>query len=257
MKIATFNVNSIRQRLPIVLDWLVEQEPDILALQETKVVDEDFPVAAFEELGYHVVRHGQKAYNGVATISRHPVSRWQAGFADPTMPEDCRILFTEIDNILVINTYVPNGTKVGTDRFAYKIEWLDRFGRFTQEKLQPDRPVVWLGDINIAPKPEDVYDSKKVLGGVGHHPMEFAALDRVLGWGWQDCFRLFNKEPGHFTYWEFVVPKSVERNIGWRIDHIYASPGLVDRCQRCWIDKAPRLEHKPSDHTPVVAEFDI
>lgn len=257
MKIATFNVNSIRQRLPIVLDWIAVNDPDILALQETKVPDDIFPTEPFEELGLHLAIHGQKSYNGVALISKHPIVSPQSGFGDPAMPEDCRMQRAEIAGITVINTYVPNGTQVGTDKFAYKLKWLDRFRTYCDARLAKDAPVVWLGDINIAREAIDVFDPAKYLGTVGHHPDEFVALDKVIDWGWTDCFRHFTKEGGHFTFWEFVIPRMFERNLGWRIDHIYASPALLSRCESCIIDKGPRQDEKPSDHTTVVAEFNI
>lgn len=257
MKIATYNVNSIRQRLPILVEWLAENEPDVMAIQETKVEDSKFPLEEIEDLGYHVSFHGQKSWNGVATISREPLMNVSTGFGDPIFPEDCRILIGETSGVTVINTYVPNGTEVGTDKFEYKLRWLERFGRMISERYRPSDRVVWLGDINIAPTPNDVYNSAKKLGKVGHHPMEFKALDLIRSWGWEDCFRKFTSGPGHYTYWDFIILTSVEKNFGWRIDHIYASPGLVDLCTACVIDKAPRSMDKPSDHTVVWAEFAI
>lgn len=257
MKIATYNVNSIRSRLPIVLDWLAEHEPDVLAMQESKCEDDKFPVADFEDLGYHVAIHGQKSYNGVAIASREPMQNVSCGMGDPLFPEDCRVLIGHVDGVAVVNTYVPNGTQVGTDKFEYKLRWLERFGTMIAERFRPSDPVIWLGDINIAPTPDDVYDSRGKLGRVGHHPLEFAALDRVRSWGWHDCFRKFTQGPGHYTYWDFVILTSVEKNFGWRIDHIYASDALIHNCTQCQIDRAPRTMEKPSDHTVVWAEFDV
>lgn len=244
-------------RLPIVLEWLSENEPDVLALQETKCEDSKFPLAEFEDLGYHVVFHGQKSYNGVALVTREPVRNVQTGMGDPLFPDDCRIISGEVNGVQIVNTYVPNGTQVGSDKWDYKLRWMDRFGRMIAERYRPSDPVVWLGDINIAPTPDDVYDSRKVLGGVGHHPLEFAALARIREWGWEDCFRRFTEGPGHYTYWDFVVITAFARNNGWRIDHIYASPGLVESCTACEIDVEPRKLVKPSDHTIVWAEFDV
>ncbi|MBV6458528.1 MAG: Exodeoxyribonuclease III [Fimbriimonadaceae bacterium] len=257
MKIATYNVNSIRQRLPIVLDWIAVNDPDVMALQETKVTDDLFPREPFEELGLHLSVHGQKSYNGIAIISKHPIIAPQTGFCDPSMPEDCRVQKAEIAGVTVLNTYVPNGTKVGTDKFAYKLQWLERFRRYCDTQLGKDEPVIWLGDINIARQSIDVYNPSRFLGTVGHHPDEFLALDRVVDWGWTDCFREFTKEGGHFSFWDFLLPNGFERNLGWRIDLIYASPALASKCTSCTIDKGPRGEAKPSDHTTVVAEFDV
>ncbi|MEQ1822970.1 MAG: exodeoxyribonuclease III [Fimbriimonadaceae bacterium] len=257
MKVATYNVNSIRMRMPIVIDWLIEHEPDILAIQETKVEDVKFPFADIEEAGYHVSYHGQKSYNGLAIISREPLEQVRTGFEDPSFPEDCRIMMGQYGPLSVINTYVPNGTQVGTDKFEYKLRWLARFRSLIAERFRPTDLVVWLGDINIAPTPDDVYDSKRVYGRVGHHPEEFRHLEAIRGWGWHDCFRRFTEGPGHYTYFDYYVLTSVERNTGWRIDHIYASDGLLALCQKCEIDPAPRKMEKPSDHTPVWAEFSI
>lgn len=257
MKIATFNANSVRVRLPIILDWLAVHDVDVLAIQETKCEDAQFPLEAFEEAGYHAAFHGQKSYNGVATVSRHPIENVRKGFGDPAMPEDCRILTLETAGVTVMNTYVPNGTQVGGDKWAYKMAWLERFRPFLEQHLRQNPKTVWLGDINIAPKPEDVYDSAKVSGGVGHHPDEFSRLAAIVDVGVVDLFRKHTQGHGHFTYWEFVIPKAVERNLGWRIDHLYAPPEFADRCASCTIDRAPRLMERPSDHTFVLAEFAV
>jgi exodeoxyribonuclease III len=255
MKVATFNAASIRARMPIVVEWLAEHEPDVLAVQETKVEEDKFPLAEFEDLGYHVAIHGQKSWNGVATITRSPMLNVRCGFHDELFPNDCRVLAGEVDGVSIVNTYVPNGSAVGSDKFEYKLRWLERFRRYLFEHYRPDQELIWLGDINIAPTPNDVYNSPRFLGGVGHHPEEFARLDAILEFGLEDLFRKFHPGPGHYTFWDFVVPKAVEMNRGWRIDHIYATPPLADRCEGCWIDVAPRKLEKPSDHTFVVAEF--
>jgi exodeoxyribonuclease III len=257
VKIATFNAASVRARLPMLIDWLAENEPDVLAIQETKVEDEKFPREEFEELGYDLALHGQKSWNGVATLSLQPIVNVRCGFLDELFPTDCRVLTCEIGGITVINTYVPNGTAVGTDKFEYKLRWLDRFERYLQEHFSPSQPLIWLGDINIAPKPEDVYNPRKFFGKVGHHPEEMSRLQKIVGWGLTDVFRLHHPEPGHFTYWDFIITTSVEKNFGWRIDHIYATEPLAERCTSCVIDREARTREKPSDHTFVVAEFDL
>lgn len=257
MKIATFNANSVRQRLPIIIEWLCEHEPDALAIQETKCTDDKFPEADFEDIGYHVAFHGQKSTNGVALATRQPLRNVTKGFGDPLMPEDARVLMGEIDGITIVNTYVPNGTAVGTDKFDYKLRWLARFRQMLNERFNPADPVIWLGDINIAPKPEDVYNSRRFYGGVGHHPLEFKALDQIVDFGLTDCFRKFTQGAGHYTYWDYFITTSVDRNLGWRIDHIYATAPLAERCVCCEVDMAPRKMEKPSDHTPVWAEFSV
>lgn len=257
MKIATFNAASIRARLSGVLEWLAEHEPDVLAVQETKVENDKFPLADFEELGYNVALNGQKSWNGVATLTRSPHRDVVAGFGDELMPNDARILSCTLGDIHIVNTYVPNGSEVGSDKWDYKLKWLDRFAAMIRERYRPEDKLIWLGDINIAPTPNDVYNSERVYGKVGHHPLEFAALDKIVSFGLTDVFRMHHQGSGNYTYWDFVLPRGFERNLGWRIDHIYATAQLAERCTHCHIDKVPRGEAKPSDHTYVVAEFDV
>jgi exodeoxyribonuclease III len=256
VKIATYNANSVRQRLPLILDWLAENEPDVLVLQETKCEDAKFPLNDFEECGYHVAVHGQKTWNGVAIISRPPLQNVRTGFNDPLWPDDCRIITADVEDFKIINTYVPNGTAVNSDKFEYKLKWLQRFRQMLDERYRPTDNVVWLGDINIAPTPDDVYNSKRFYGGVGHHPLEFELLDRIKEWGLTDMFRKFTPGPGHYTYWDFIIITAAPKNFGWRIDHVYASPPAAGRCTSCVIDRQARFAEKPSDHTFVIAEFE-
>ena len=256
MVIATFNAASVRARLPIVTEWLAEHEPDLLAIQETKVENDKFPVEAFEDLGYHLALNGQKSWNGVAILTKSPVANPVSGFVDDLFPEDARVLTCEYNGITFLNTYVPNGNTVGSEKWEYKMRWLERFRRMLGERYSPDQPLIWLGDINIAPTSDDVYDSQKMLGKVGHHPDEFARLDAIREWGFVDLFRLHHQGPGDYTYWDFVIPRAVERNLGWRIDHIYATKSVAAKCSRCWVDLAPRKMDRPSDHTFVLAELD-
>jgi len=255
MKIATFNANSIRMRLPIILDWLAENEPDVLAIQETKCEDDKFPLSDFEDAGWHAAFHGQKSYNGVALISRQPLSGVQTGFDNPLMPNDCRIISCKFGDWNIVNVYVPNGNAVGSEKFAYKLQWLKEFRNLLASRYRPTDKVVVLGDINIAPTPDDVFDSAKHLGKVGHHPDEFEALNSVRSFGLTDLFRIKTQGPDHYTFWEFVIRGAVEKNLGWRIDHIYGTHSVVERLLDCQIDKAPRLLEKPSDHTFVWASF--
>ncbi|MBS1721712.1 MAG: exodeoxyribonuclease III [Armatimonadetes bacterium] len=255
MKIATFNVNSVRVRIPILEQWLPTVQPDVLVLQETKVEDSKFPVAPFEEMGYHVAFHGQQKYNGVAIVTKHELESVTTGLCDPAFPEDCRLMKAVVNGVTILNTYVPNGTAVGTEKFEYKLNWYKRFGRMVQETYAPKDKVVWLGDMNVAPTVNDVYDPVRLDGKVCFHPAEREAIARLMDWGWTDCFRKFTQGSGHYSYWDMYFPRYFNRNLGWRIDHIYASPGLVDACRACWIDKEPRGWERPSDHTPVVAEF--
>ncbi len=256
MKVSTFNAASIRARMHLLLEWLAENEPDVLGIQETKVEDEKFPLADFEDLGYHASLHGQKSWNGVAILSRTSPTSVCRGFEDDLFPTDARLVTAEIDGVQIINTYVPNGSSVGSDKFIYKLRWLERFGRFLRERFSPDQPLIWMGDINIAPTPIDVYNSPRFYGGVGHHPEEMARLEQIVGFGLVDVFRKFHPEKGHYTFWDYTLPNGPERNLGWRIDHIYATHTLADQCTSCEVDKAARLQPKPSDHTFVTAVFD-
>ncbi len=251
MRLATFNVNSIRARLPRLLEWLPEADPDVVALQETKVEDEKFPVADLEAAGYHVAISGQKSYNGVAFLSKKPIEGFEVGYARG-FDGDCRVVRAVFEDILVINTYVPNGTEVGTDKWEYKLGWLDAFNSFVNGIAKPTDKVVWLGDMNIAPTPADVYESSRLLGHVGHHPEEFARLAKIKEWGWTDVFRLQGDDPGYYTFWDFRIPMSYERNLGWRIDHVYVTEPLLAATGGCWVDKDMRAREKASDHAPVV-----
>lgn len=257
MRIATFNAASVRARLPLILEWLAEHEPDVLAIQETKVEDDKFPIAEFDDLGYTGVLNGQKSWNGVATFSRVPATNVQVGFGDDLFPNDARIIACQVDGIDIVNTYVPNGSSVGSDKWDYKLQWLERFAAFLKQRYRPDGNLIWLGDINIAPTPNDVYDSARQYGKVGHHPLEFAALNKIVSFGLEDVFRKHHEGPGHYTYWDFVIPNSLQRNLGWRIDHIYATAPLAAVCTECFVDRGARAEPKPSDHTFVMAEFDV
>jgi exodeoxyribonuclease-3 len=257
MKVATFNAASVRARQPQILEWLAENEPDVLAIQETKVEDEKFPGSDFEDLGYHLSLHGQKSWNGVALLSRSLPTDVGRGFDDALFPNDARLVTAEIDGVRFINTYVPNGSSVGSDKFIYKLRWLERFGQFLRERYSPTQPLIWMGDVNIAPTPLDVYNSPRFFGGVGHHPEEFARLEKIVGFGLVDVFRKFHPERGHYTFWDYTLPNGFERNLGWRIDHIYATAPLAEACISCDVDLEARRQLKPSDHTFVTATFDI
>lgn len=257
MRIATYNAASIRARLPRVLGWIEENEPDVLAIQETKVEDDKFPRTEFEELGYEIATNGQKSWNGVALLSRFPIENVRRGFGDDLMPEDARIIAATIDGVEIVNTYVPNGSAVGSDKWAYKLRWLDRFAGYLRERYAPGSPLVWLGDVNVAPTPKDVHDSPRVYGGVGHHPDEFARLDRIVGWGLTDSFRHLHPEAVEYSFFDFTLPRALDRNLGWRIDHIYLSEPLLPSLTRAWIDREARGGDKPSDHTYVVCDLDL
>ncbi|KAA0224576.1 MAG: Exodeoxyribonuclease III [Fimbriimonadales bacterium] len=256
MRIATYNVNSVRMRLPILERWLAEASPDLVAIQETKVEDKDFPREPFEAMGYRVEVHGQKARHGVAMLSKLPITIAARGFGDGDQEDDRRLMVADVEGIRFVNSYVPNGTQVGTDKFVYKLWWMKRLRKFLDETCDKGHPLVWLGDVNVAPTADDLHDAKRNYGKVGHHPDEFAALADVTGWGLTDVYRRFHEGPGHYTFWDYRLPKAVERGLGWRIDHIYANDAILNRFTAARVDVWPRLEEKPSDHAPVVADLD-
>lgn len=254
MKIASYNVNSIRMRLPLVLDWLKEAQPNALCVQETKVQDAEFPAGAFEQSGYKCVYKGQKGYNGVAIFSKTEPKNVSFGLDDEPKDE-ARFIKAEINGVIVVNTYVPQGNSPESEKFQYKLDWFKRLAKFFNKHFKPSDPVVWLGDLNIAPEPIDVYDPKTLLGHVCFHPEVHKELQEVMKWGFADVFRMHCKEAGQYTFWDFRLPNVIKRNLGWRIDHIMATKDLAEKSTACYIDKNPRMEEKPSDHTPIVAEF--
>jgi exodeoxyribonuclease-3 len=257
VKIATYNAASVRARLPRLIEWIDANEPDVLAIQETKVENHLFPREEFESRGYQLALNGQKSWNGVCLLSKRPLTNVRTHFDDPFMPQDARVISANVDGIEIVNTYVPNGNTVGSEKWTYKLAWLDHFSEFVRERYTADAPLLWLGDINIAPKANDVYDSQKVFRGVGHHPDEFARLDRILDFGLADLYRQFYPDVRQYTYWDFTVPNAVGRGQGWRIDHIYASEPIANLCSDVAIDVEARLKEKPSDHTFVLATFDL
>ena len=254
MRVASFNVNSIRARLPIVLDWIKSQSPDIFCLQETKVIDELFPEKVFNDIYYSAVFHGEKTYNGVAILSKTPMRKIQIGF-DDYRTEGTRFITAIINNIPIVNTYVPQGFHPLSQQFREKLDWLQRLYDYFNYNFKPNKPLLWIGDFNIAPEPIDVHDPKKLHGHVGFHPDEHAALERFRKWGFVDVFRLHNTEPEQYTFWDYRVKNSISRKMGWRVDHIWATHALAEKSSSAWIDINPRLATKPSDHTIVVAEF--
>ncbi len=251
--LASWNVNSLKVRLPQVLQWLDTHEPDVLALQETKTQDENFPAHAFDELGYQVVFSGQKTYNGVAVVSRKPIQLLHTGlpgFEDPQK----RVLCALVDDVCVLNLYVPNGSDVGSDKYAYKLDWLARLDVFTGELLQNYDKLILLGDFNITPADADVHDPEGWRDRILCSRPERDALAGLLAHGLTDTFRLFEQERHSFSWWDYRAG-DFAHNRGLRIDLILASTPLSRYCADSWIDIAPRQQQRPSDHTPVAAEF--
>ncbi|MBN1954361.1 MAG: exodeoxyribonuclease III [Anaerolineae bacterium] len=255
-KIATFNTNSIRARLELVLEWLAREKPDVLALQETKAQDTDFPSEPLQEAGYHVIFRGQKAHAGVAIASRSQPQEVAFGFDDGGEPDNARLIRAVIDGIPLVNTYVPQGRSPDSEHFQYKLEWLARVRDLFERHYEPDAPLVWLGDFNVAPEPIDVHDPKELKGHVAFHPDAWAALERVRAWGFVDVFRRHHPgEAGQYTFYDYRVRNAVDRGIGWRVDHIWGTKPLAARSTRAWIDLEARKAERPSDHTFLVAEF--
>ena len=253
-KVASFNTNSIRTRLPIIVDWLEKRQPDLLFLQETKVQDKDFPVKAIEETGYYVVFNGQKSYNGVALISKQPPEATRKNLYEGG-GEEARFLSAKIGDIPVINVYVPQGFAVGTEKFQYKLRWMKDLLEHIKRNYGPDTPLLMAGDFNVAFRPIDLFDPEKYRGDVGFHPDEQAALQEFFDWGLVDIFRKHQPDGGHYTFWDYRIPNAFKRKMGWRIDLILATAPMADKSRKAWIDTEPRTGPKPSDHTFIIAEF--
>ena len=255
MKIATWNVNSLKVRLPHILEWLAANEPDVLVLQEIKQVTEMFPSAEIAEAGYQSIASGQKTYNGVAVIAKQmptdPVTDFP-GFEDPQR----RILASTINGVRIVDLYVPNGSEVGSEKYAYKLSWLAALKSFLETELRLHDKLVVLGDFNIAPADEDVHDAQKWGEAILCSPQERGALKKLLDLGLSDVFRQFEQAEKTFSWWDYRAA-GFRRNAGLRIDLILATEALSKNCTASYIDKEPRGWERPSDHAPVLAEFDI
>lgn len=253
MKIATWNVNSLRVRLPHLLDWLASAQPDVVGLQELKCVEDQFPFDELKAAGYHAVANGQKTYNGVAILSRHAienVSRDMAGFDD----EQKRVIAATINGVRVVNVYVVNGQDLGTEKYAYKLRWLEALHGTLRTELASHPKLAVTGDFNIAPSAEDTHDPAIWEGKILCSEPEREALRKLLALGLKDSFRLFPQPPQSFTWWDYRQA-GFRRNLGLRIDHVLASTPLASTCTSCVIDTAPRKLERPSDHAPLVAHF--
>lgn len=253
MKIATWNVNSLRVRLPQVLDWLTDNPVDVFALQETKLVDEDFPVAKINQAGYQVQYSGQKTYNGVAVLSKQASTNTVKdikGLDDPQR----RVLAVTVDDVRVLNLYVVNGSEVGSEKYAYKLDWLNKVTAFIKKDLKKYPNYVVVGDFNIAPEDRDVHDPAAWREKILCSTKEREALQDILDLGLVDTFRLFEQEENSFSWWDYRAA-AFQRNMGLRIDLILASKPMEAICSFSSIDKEPRRNARPSDHAPVIAEF--
>ena len=254
MKISTYNVNSIRQRLPLVLDWIREHNPDVMCLQETKVQDQEFPVEAIEKAGYHATYRGMKGYNGVATLTRALPEKVSYGLHPGPDSEDFRIVQTVVSGVPIINSYVPQGYSISSEKYAFKLAWFRRLRAYFEAELDPERPAIWLGDLNVAPEPIDVYHPDRRANDVDFHIDARTAYKETAAWGFIDVFRRLHPDKVQYTYWDYFR-KAFERNFGWRIDHILATPVLAERCRAAEVDMDARTAKGASDHTVVWAEF--
>lgn len=255
MRIATWNVNSLRVRLPQVLEWLAGSAVDVLAMQETKLVDADFPTAAFTALGYQVLFSGQKTYNGVALLARTPATAVLTdipGFEDPPR----RVLAATLAGVRVVNLYVPNGQAVDSDKYHYKLRWLAALRDWLSAETRQHPQLIVLGDFNIAPEDRDVHDPAAWVGSVHVSEPERRALRAMQELGLIDVFRRFEQPPGTYSWWDYRM-LAFRRNQGLRIDLVLASEALAATCTACVIDRAPRKAERPSDHAPVVADFTL
>lgn len=257
-KIATYNVNSIRIRLDTILEWLAKQAPDVLCIQETKCQDDAFPLLALASSGYHVRFRGMKSYNGVAVFSREAPSEIAYGL-DDGLPEadEARLVRVVIRGIPIINSYVPNGFKIATAKHQYKLQWFARLRRYFEKHLSPGSPAIWCGDMNVAPEPIDVHSPEKHLRHVCFHESVRQAYKETASWGFIDVFRHLHPDVVQYTFWDYLQPSSIDKNKGWRIDHILATRPLVEKCRAAGVDLEPRRRLRASDHTFVWAEFEI
>ena len=255
MKLATWNVNSLKVRLPQVLDWLKAAEPDVLCLQETKLTDDKFPLEEIISAGYEAIYSGQKTYNGVAILSRFPLADRTdgiPGFED----EQKRVLSATVNGARVVCAYVPNGESPTSEKYPYKLKWLDAFQSWLKTELALYPAMAVLGDYNIAPEDRDVHDPKAWEGSVLVTPEERRAFNEILGLGFKDSFRIFDQPDKTFTWWDYRM-NAFRRNMGLRIDHILLSDALATKCTGCKVDIFPRKMERPSDHAPVMAEVEV
>ena len=262
MQIASWNVNSVRTRLDHVLNWLEHSQADLLALQETKVDDPQFPLEPFLQKGYQVQFYGQKAYNGVALISRMPVEDVRMGFSAELIDDDeaeelsaqKRVISALIDGVRVVNLYVPNGSSLSSDKYNYKLAWLSCLERYLRAIQTRDEPLCVVGDFNIGLEARDLPDPDRLSGGIMASDRERDALRAALGPDLQDAFRLFEANSGHWSWWDYRSG-AWDRDRGWRIDHVYLDETLRGVARSCSIDKQERGRVQPSDHAPVVVDL--
>lgn len=255
MKIATWNINSIKSRADHVVKWCVANQPDVLCLQETKCIDEKFPSKRFTTIGYrHMELLGERAYNGVAILSKHPLTNVVKKLPGDRTDTQTRFISATVDDIRLVNVYGPHGTSQGTPKYQFKLDWIARLRKYFDKKFSTDEHVLLCGDLNVAPHELDVWSVPAWRGKLHFTKPERDAIQDLKKWGFVDVFRQINGDEREFSWWS-NFRNDFEKDRGLRIDHIWASPSLAERCSDCWIDKEPRGWEHPSDHAPVVAEF--
>ncbi|MCK6526464.1 exodeoxyribonuclease III [Myxococcota bacterium] len=254
--VMTWNVNSVRARLDRLLALLQRHQPDVLCLQELKVADADFPFGPVGELGYRAVVYGQKTYNGVAILSKEEAREVEVGLDDGVEDPQARLISARFPGLRVVSVYVPNGATVGSEKWAYKLEWLARLRSWLDRRRVPGEPLAVCGDFNVAPEERDVHDPRAWEETVLFHPQARAALADVLAFGLVDTYRLHHPEGGRYSWWDYRM-LAFPKDDGLRIDHVFATPPLAARCTGAEIDRAERKGKLPSDHAPVIATFDL
>lgn len=258
MKIATWNINGINSRLDHVLKWTEAAKPDVLCLQETKTPDPKFPVAKLNSAGYeHIAVHGEKSYNGVAILSRFPTDDVLRGFPEDKENAPRRVIAATVKGVRVVNAYFPHGTLIGSDKFHFKIDWLKKLRKYFDKYFSPEDDVLLCGDTNICPHEMDLWNVRYWAKRMHFTREERDGLINIKRWGFIDVFRQFNDQPGEYTWWDTFRESSFPKNRGLRLDHLWATETLAESATDCWIDRTPRGWEHPSDHAPVVAEFDV
>src|SRR5688500_438712 len=254
MLIATWNVNSILVRMPNVMRWLDDVTPDVLCMQETKITDDKYPTLDCKARGYHCQLAAQPPDNGVAILTRDTCDTRHRGYPGDDESAQSRLIATNVNGIEIVNVYIPNGQAVGSEKYAFKLSWMERLREFFDANYDPSKPVLLCGDFNVAPEDRDVHDVRLWQGRIMFSEQERATLQHIKDWGFTDAFRLHTEDGGKFTWWDYRAGM-FRRNMGLRIDHVWITEPLVSRSVRTWIDREPRTWEKPSDHAPVLAEF--
>lgn len=255
MKISTFNANSIRSRMPIITDWIINNKPDFLGIQETKVQDNDFPEQIIRDLGYHVYFKGEKSYNGVALISKEKAKEVTYGFDDGGPEDQTRLICAKFSDLSIINTYIPQGRSIDHIMYKYKLGWYKRLKNLFQKEFNNTESIAWIGDMNIASTPLDVSNYKTKKNDPCYHEFARDAFLDVCEFGFDDLLRKFHPEEQIYSFFDYRVKDAVLKNIGWRIDYILTTKNLTKKVLSCDVDLEPRKKEKPSDHTFVTAKF--